>query len=1024
MRQKLLLLTLLLLILGYLATTIGTDPDGSFSIGSLSADTPSVSQASPLQVTAAPLTDFSSMERDKVLYDPYRLKIDSRFLLAVEEVFHLVTGESLEPVQTTFRTGKWVVQFGKLQVGTVPEYPDFSDFLPLLVEWARVTVQTHPIKIGDAAEQPIESGIQLRLDEFLAEDSAAALRLLDQRWQAGVRRLAILEAAAKGLVNLSLQQLDKIEVGDRLPAKALAAIAVARSLDPNILHPEEALLAYSMGYSTHARRQASHLSENQAVRMFVYHEDQALGRHASTPAATRQSRYLWLLRQESCGCGDLKTYFEWINKYFPRDAYRLPIVKTALDLNDLSLGPQLSQTLPSLVLLTLAREIDMPGFPDALKRFDRGSYSEKDLNTILKAIALMLSTNREVLLDRFETGLNLLDENYRGPFLDARTYRAYYSGYFFSALHTLGIHYLDKLSSGHAIDNFVTSLGSPTTGAAKEFSTWYHHLADLYQNRGNATILAQDMRNLMLLGAPPFVRSYNEIKNHQWAAGSGESHLIRSMMFHLDSRPQHRYELGQMAYSDLLDLNLADRLYASVTATDPGHFEDFSAWYLHFAGESQQLMAMLDNASVGAHAKLMALRKLAHSHSATPDFIESRYANLIQRNPADWTVAADYIQFLGDEKRYSKGRGVASHWLNQKVINGSLAPVLATADIAWMYYLEGRYPEAWETIRTVIESWQGTVLYRASLILDKLNRPDEAERMGRAMLDRYPQGAKGRGMVAYLYWKHGKPDQAAEVLKSSLSPITLYEWEHDIGQFFEEALEGQPIESVEQALVLLQQAGINEFSLYRLSFLPSQHGKHQFAHALLSQLRSNPSFFIYAYSHHKAWEGKEKALKALHQYIPGGQFGPASNVMYDDGQYDLLWDFSDQIDPNVLGDYVWLLRAASLNETRMYSEDRRRSLINYYSQHPSGHYNVLGRLLMGMITEADLLGQGGPVASTAYYLGLKAKHEGRYVDASEWFRFGMEKGSSQEPEHKWCGDALRRWRLAEHNLDYAAARKL
>jgi hypothetical protein len=1026
MRQKLLLFTLLLVILGYLLTIIGTNPDGSFSIGNwytLSGSTPSESQASPLRATAALPIAFSAEERHKVLYDPYRLKIDSRFLRAVEEVSRLVTGESIEPASAAFRTDAWVVRLGNSEIGTVPEYPDFSDFLPLLTELARLAARTHPIESTATQGPSVEIGIQRRLDKFLVEDSAAALRMLDQRWQAGIHNLEIVEAAGKGLVNLSLQQLDKIEVGDRLPAKALAALAVARSMDPNILRAEEALLAYSMGYSTHARRQAAHLSDNDPIRMFVFHQDQALSRQASTPAATRQSHYLWLLRQQGCGCRDLKTYFEWINKYFPHDVYRLPIVKTALDLNDFSLGPQLSQTLPSLVLLTLAREIDMPGLPEALKKFDRESYSEKDLNTILMAISLMLTTEREVLLDRFESGLDLLDKDYTGPFLDAQTYRDYYSGYFFSALHTLGIHYLDKLSSGRAVESFLTSLGSPSTGVAKEFSLWYRHLADMYQGKGDATALAQDIQRLTLLGAPPFMRSYDEVKNRRWAAGSADSQLVRSMMVHLDSRPHHRYELGQMAYSDLLDLNLTDRLYSSVTATDPAHFEDFSAWYLNFAGESQRLVAMLDNSSVGDHAKLMVLRKLAHSHSAAPEFIESHYANLMQRNPGDWTVAADYIKFLEDVKDYSKGRAVASRWLNQKVTNGSLAPVLATADIAWMYYLEGRYPEAWETIRTVIESWQGTALYRASLILDKLNRPDEAERMGRAMLDRYPRGAKGRGMVAYLYWKHEKPDQAAEVLKKSPA-ITLYEWEHEIGRFFEEALEGQSIESAKRALVLLQQAGINEYSLYRLSFLPARHGKHEFAYALLSQLRSNPSFFIYAYSQHKAWEGKEKALKTLYQYIPVAQFGPASNVMYDDGQYDLLWDFSDQIDLNVLGDYVWLLRAASLNETGIFSEDRRQKLMDYYSQHASGHYNMLGRYLMGLISETDLLREGGPVASTAYYLGVKAKNEGRYVDASDWFRFGMENGSGQEPEQKWCGDALRRWRLAEHNLDYAAARKI
>ena len=370
---------------------------------------------------------------------------------------------------------------------------------------------------------------------------------------------------------------------------------------------------------------------------------------------------------------------------------------------------------------------------------------------------------------------------------------------------------------------------------------------------------------------------------------------------------------------------------------------------------------------------------------------------------------------------------IAKQWLDQKITTGSLAPVLATADIAWMYYLDGHYQKAWEIIQPVISSGQGTVGYRASLILDKLNRPNEAEQMGLAMLTRYPSELKGRGMLAYLYWKHGKSEQAADILKDSPTAITLYEWEHEIGPVFEEAFERQPITSAQHAFAQMQQVGINEFNLYRLSFAPARRGNHEFAYSLLSLLRSNPSFFIYAYSQHKAWQGQEKALNTLHQFIPVAQFGPASNVMYDDGQYDLLWDFSDQINLNVLGDYVWLLRAATLNEPAIYSNARQQSLRDYYSHHQSGHYNTLGRYLMGLTSETDLLKETtspSTIASTAYYMGIKAKNEGRYIDASDWFRLGIERGSSKEPEHKWCRDALVRWRQNEHNLDYIAASKL
>ena len=573
----------------------------------------------------------------------------------------------------------------------------------------------------------------------------------------------------------------------------------------------------------------------------------------------------------------------------------------------------------------------------------------------------------------------------------------------------------------------MASLGSPNSGAAKDFSLWYRHLAELHQGQKDGALLVRDLQELTLLGAPPVVRTYDEIRKRRWAAKPGETQPIKAMMLHLDSRPEHRYQLGQMAYTDLLDIHLADKAYSSVVETDPAHFEDFTAWYLHFAGEDHRLVALLDDTMMSGRAKLKALTLLATSNIVPKTFIESRYAQMIQRQPKDWKVASEYIKFLQETKQYAKGRAVASQWLKEKVVNGGLAPVVAQSDIAWMYYLEGRYKEAWDTIRTVIDSWQGTVLYRASLILDKLNQPIEAEQMGQALITRYPGGAKGRGMVAQLFWKHNKPQEAAEILNRSPVTITLYEWEHEIGPLFEEAFEEHPIDSARAAFTALQQAGINEFSLYRLAFVPARHGKHEFAYTLLSQLRSNPSFFLYAYSHHKAWKGKDEALAVLHQHIPVSQFGPASNVMYDDGQYDLLWDFSDQIDLKVLGDYVWLLRAATQAEPGTPDQGRKQALFSYYSQHPSGHYNTLGRYLMGLASEEDALKEAtspSTIASTAYYLGIKARNEGRYADASDWFRFGTEKGSSQTPEHKWCFDALTRWRQLKHNLDYIAAEKL
>ena len=493
MRQKLLLLTLFLIVLGYFGITWDMQPGGSFSIENiftLSHNASSESEARPIVATAAPQRAFDPTRLHSILHDPYQLKIDSRVLFAIEEIMRVITEKPAGTAKATLRDNKWFLQYDNKDIGVVPERPDFSDFFSLLTEWARATTAAQSFTASTSSLDLTDSKIHRLSDSFLAKDTAAALRLIDQKWRAGSRQTELLELAARGLVNLTLQQLDTIEVGDRLPAKALATLALVRVFNPAALVHEEVLLAYSMGYSAHARKQAQLLSATDPIRLFALHEDHALYVAAGQPSATKQSRYLWLLRQHGCGCADLKTYFAWVNKYFSHDVYSLPIVKTALDLHDFSLGPQLAEALPSLVLLTLARDIDMPGLPDSLKKFDRQSYSDEDLNTIVTAVAVMLTSKREVLLGRFESGLSILDQDHTGPFLDAKTYGAFYSGYFFSSLYTLGIHYLDKLSSDTAVNNFVASLGSPSSGAAKDFSLWYRHIAELHQGRIDGAILA------------------------------------------------------------------------------------------------------------------------------------------------------------------------------------------------------------------------------------------------------------------------------------------------------------------------------------------------------------------------------------------------------------------------------------------------------------------------------------------------------------------------------------------------------
>src|SRR5438876_1013128 len=68
--------------------------------------------------------------------DPYRLEPDARVLLAVADLHHLVTGAPREDAHAVFGGGAWRVRYRGLEVGVLPEFPEFGDLEGLLRHWA------------------------------------------------------------------------------------------------------------------------------------------------------------------------------------------------------------------------------------------------------------------------------------------------------------------------------------------------------------------------------------------------------------------------------------------------------------------------------------------------------------------------------------------------------------------------------------------------------------------------------------------------------------------------------------------------------------------------------------------------------------------------------------------------------------------------------------------------------------------------------------------------------------------------
>src|SRR5262249_8676276 len=100
------------------------------------------------------------------------------------------------------------------------------------------------------------------------------------------------ERAARLLTGLLLQSRTRLDADDPIAARALAALAVAHSLDASSVKSEECLAAYVLDYSSHCLTFGEADSLDPAVHSFISGHVSQL---SSLAKATPRGRYLELL---------------------------------------------------------------------------------------------------------------------------------------------------------------------------------------------------------------------------------------------------------------------------------------------------------------------------------------------------------------------------------------------------------------------------------------------------------------------------------------------------------------------------------------------------------------------------------------------------------------------------------------------------------------------------------------------------------------------------------------------------------
>jgi hypothetical protein len=335
-----------------------------------------------------------------------------------------------------------------------------------------------------------------------------------------------------------------------------------------------------------------------------------------------------------------------------------------------------------------------------------------------------------------------------------------------------------------------------------------------------------------------------------------------------------------------------------------------------------------------------------------------------------------------------------------------------------MHHLQGRPERGLAAIEhRDVDSWQFGAMMRKALLLDTLGRPTQAERLAEQALDRYPDGIDATLLLAELYWKHGKYDAAAGLFLRHRYPISASTWRFTVATKFAEIFKNRDADALaaEEPFRNSQLDALFVSSQFALEIYKA--GNPQLAFEIQSRQRApglkNLLYQAKAYMFLKEAKGKEAALAWLGQQVPDSMRAPLCMFALGDRTHELLWELAPAKLEGNHGAYYWLARAAAFLVDGGDNREHARLLNEHFAKvQPAHHYHTIGRYLLGKASEAELLAEATDQKNSNeiyYFIGLKAKTEGRYRDAADWFWMTTEIGTMNNEETRWAFGQLHVW---------------
>ena len=946
----------------------------------------------------------------EVVQGAYRLKPDRRFLLAIAEIDCLMSHEAFGELRVTYGDGKWTIHYRDELVGDLPEVPDYPDAAGLLEGWIEQLAQRYPLEFRASQPKDIEA-IRDRLNEFEVVSVAEALVEVEKRWGNSRRGQELLALASSGLVRMTLQSLDWLEF-DRLPAKALAATMMARTLTPVDVSREEALLAYQMGYAVHARQVAESLPDGDPVRLYVWDSVAELRAVAEEQDADPLTRYLYLLRLSDGD--DEEVWRSWWEAHGIGSNQSLSTLKHRVRLWSFSSGT----SVPRLVTRSALAELwQATQGGHASSRFVSGA----DDPDVLDEIPTFVDVPPSALVTIFEDSVAGLRAKYPGAILDAETYRSYFAGHFYSAIYQEGVHVLDRQAHVPSAERFLENLEGAPAGTGADMYRWYRHITESEGGRENNAELQADLSQLNL-GETMLDRTLDQLRERMGREEFTEAAAAYARR--LDTRPSHQSSLAAIAGPNLLDVRTGDKYYQSLLAMAGPDYPRTSIWFARYNGDYRTVLAAVADTTLAAATRKRALELVVESDLVNTEAIKRNALALIRDHPDDYSIRRTFIDFLEEEQDYREALPVLEGWLKEHDRSAGFDYINASNALARFHYHLGEYQTALGYVAPVVNSWQAGAVGRATLVLGAMGRLEEARRLADLLVPRYPNSAWGRSVLTEILWRQGHYDEVIPVLQPDGYQVWATDWEEHVARAFVAVFGNKPVSEAEAAFQTLLDGGVPPHVLDDLTAGVFAAGRPDLAFALQSRLPTDNTRYslrypMVAYRYLKAWRGDQAAaLRWLQSRVRPAQNTIAFEI-FSLGEDELLWDLITQPERQRYAESVWLTRAAAFVRSGSRSSRQRRALLQHYRQESRDPYFTMGRYVMGLENHETMLALATDAhrrCEVAFYMGIRAQGEGRYGDANDWYLVVRATQSTRDYEYRWATDILDEWDDRDRSL--------